>query len=320
MTNAILVTGGSGFIGRPLIARLQAENPTRHVVNIDLLPGPGVHVAADIRKPLRPEDFAPYTFSQCIHLAAVAKEPGYEEHEYYDSNTTGTRHVLNLCEALGIDDVVFTSTMMVFSPTDERRVETDRCDPNTHYGRSKFQAEEMLQAFVDDKPTRSVRNLRPAVVFGPNDVGNFTRLRKQIGLGAFFYVGRRTTVKSCVHVDDVVGYIEHSLKNAPAGMDTTHLAIPGEVTIQQIITAMQESFDLRRIQFPVVPHNVARAASQPFALLASAGLDTGIHPRRMDKLFESTNLDATKMAETPGFDFAHPTVEAAIASWAATEA
>jgi len=317
-TAALLVTGGSGFIGSRFIEEYRQVPGVLPIVNLDLLPGPGIHIECDIRQPIDVEQLADYDFAACVHLAALAKEPGYEVHEYYDTNVDGTEHVLNLCRSVGIDHVVFTSTMMVFAPTDERRAETDIPDPNTHYGKSKLKAERLIKAFLQEAPDRRVGvNLRPAVVFGPNDIGNFERLRKQVDRNAFVYIGRRTTVKSCVHVDDVSGFICWLLQHPhpPGHLHQYHVAIPTEVTIEQIVTAIQTSFGSRRTNFPIVPFSLARALSLPFVGLSRLGLETGIHPRRIEKLFESTNISADPMTGT-AYDFRYRSLEAAVEAWA----
>lgn len=312
---AVLITGGSGFIGSALIAELERSGEFGPIVNIDLVPGPGVYMQADVRQPLPIDELGHYNFTACVHLAGLAKEPGFPHDAYFDTNLGGTRHVLETCRLLSIPQVIFTSTMMVHSPSDDRKVESDVLNPNTAYGSSKALAEgEMLEyAQVTDA---KVSILRPGVVFGPGDVGNFDRLRHMLARKLFFFVGRTDTVKSCVHIDDAVGVITHLL-NDPQDSDTYNVAVNTSTTIAEIVGAMQRHFDLQ-YRVPTIPFRLAHLASRPFEVLSAVGLETGIHHRRIEKLYESTNISADRLLKM-GYEMRHPTIDEAVKAWATQE-
>lgn len=311
----ILVTGGSGFIGRALIAELERNGSFGEIVNLDLEPGPGHHLPVDVRQPLPTDELDQFNFSACVHLAGLSKEPGYEHDEYFDTNLRGTRHVLETCSLLGIPQVIFTSTMMVHAPSDERKVETDVLNPNTAYGTSKALAEgEVLEHAESTGANVSI--LRPGVVFGPGDIGNFPRLRQMLKRKMFFYVGRQDTVKSCVHIADVVGVVLHLLATKP-DTDTYNVALNTPTSIAEIVEAIQRHFDCQ-YRVPTIPFRVAHAASRPFEALATLGIETGIHHRRIEKLYESTNISADRLSKT-GYEMLYPVIDEAIDAWAKEE-
>ena len=313
-SGSCLVTGGSGFIGRRLIDRLERSGRFRRVINLDVVPdGRDDFVAGDLRDPDVGRDLPTDVLTHCVHLAALAKEPGFEHHEYFDVNHLGTRHLLDLCERLGIGSVVFTSTMMVFPAGDVRYAEGDQVAPDTAYGTSKALAELELRRWLAGADRRGVI-VRPGVVFGPGDEGNFERLRRMLARRMFFYVGRRQTVKSSVHVDDVVGLLAHLL-DAPAGPDLVHAVFPEPTTIEDTVEGIFGAFG-GRYQVPVVPFARARAAAVPFGWLEERGLRTGIHPRRIEKLYRSTDISAASLAEV-GYELVHPDVASACRAWAA---
>lgn len=313
----ILVTGGSGFIGAALVRSLEARYPDAQIVNVDVVHGPGIFHKMDIRSPIDISALEHYDFAACVHLAAVAKEPGYPHAEYFSTNTDGTRHVLDACAKLGINSVIFTSTMMVHSPSEDRLAEGAIMDPSTAYGSSKALAEGLVREFAA-RTGASAAILRPAVVFGPGDEGNFERLRVFLDRKIFFFVGRDTTVKSCVHVADVVGFIEYLLDRPsdPSEIDCYNVAIPAPTTIREITAAIQRHFN-SEYRIPTIPYQLAHAASRPFEVVARLGLDVGIHRRRIEKLYESTNIDAAAMVAT-GYDMRHQTVDDAVRAWAAS--
>ena len=265
-----LVTGGSGFIGQRLVERLERSNRFDRVVNLDAVAERGGGHRVDVRRPitLHPGD---HRFGTCIHLAALAKEPGHAHREYYEVNDVGTGHVLDLCAELGIDSVLFASTMMVFAAGVDRRSEDDAVDPDTAYGGSKALAEQRVRAWGQAKAGRRVRIVRPGVVFGPGDEGNFQRLRQLLERRLFFYIGGRDVVKSCIHVDDVVGHIEYLIDDTD-GHQTVHAALPEPTTIEQIVEGMFDAFG-GRYRVPTVPYRAAHVAARPFEWLARVGYD-----------------------------------------------
>jgi len=312
---AILITGGSGFIGRAVIAELEKNDAFGEIVNVDLEPGPGQYLPGDIRQPLPIDDLDGYDFAACVHLAGLSKEPGYDHDEYFDTNLRGTRHVLETCRLLSIPQVIFTSTMMVHAPSDDRKIESDVLNPNTAYGTSKALAEGEMLEFAKSTGAK-VSILRPGVVFGPGDIGNFPRLLRMLERKIFFYVGRQDTVKSCVHVDDAVGVISHLLAD-PQDSDVYNVALNAPTTISEIVGAIQSHFGCR-YRVPTVPFRLAHVASRPFEALAAVGLETGIHHRRIEKLFESTNISADRLSKT-GYEMCYPTIDEAIGAWADEE-
>ncbi len=310
-----LVTGGSGFIGRRLVEQLSRSGRFRHVVNLDARAVEGEGHRIDVRRSitLHPGD---HRFEVCVHLAALAKEPGFAHRDYFEVNDEGTGHVLDLCTELGIASVIFTSTMMVFAAGDERRSETDAVDPDTAYGVSKALAEQRARTWATADPGRRLRIVRPGVVFGPEDEGNFARLRQLLARKLFFYIGSRQTVKSCIHLDDVVGHLQYLIDDDDPH-ELVHSVIPDPTTIEEIVEGMFDAFG-GRYRVPTVPFRVARTGARPFELLARVGYDTGIHRRRIDKLYHSTDVSAERMRASC-FALRYPTVGAGLRAWAEAE-
>lgn len=311
-----LVTGGSGFIGRRVVDRLEASGRFERVVNLDVLADRGGGHRVDVRRPITLHP-GTHRFDTCIHLAALAKEPGFDHRDYYEVNDEGTGHVLDLCDELGIGSVVFTSTMMVFAAGPERRSEDDVVDPDTAYGASKALAERRVTAWGAADRSRRVRIVRPGVVFGPGDDGNFRRLRQLLERRLFFYIGGREVVKSCIHLDDLVGHLEYLLDDRD-GHEVVHSALAEPTTIEEIVDGMFDAFG-GRYRVRTVPFRAAHAAARPFEWLARAGVDTGIHRRRIEKLHHSTNISADRLAAS-GYTLRYPTVAEGLRAWASVEA
>jgi dTDP-4-dehydrorhamnose reductase len=146
VARSILITGGSGYVGTFLRARLEAEGWD----NIRVL-------AADITAP----DLHVPRADVVIHLAGKLNSFRGPASEVERHNFDGTMNLVSRCAPR--THVVFLSTDQVFgSDPDRVYTEADPVGPETVYGRSKVRAEQFLLATT----TPRVTILRTAGVYG----------------------------------------------------------------------------------------------------------------------------------------------------------
>lgn len=298
--NAVMVTGSAGFIGRPLVSRLREMG--RPVVCLDRAVEPATAEASLCIDLAALEDDG-LSARSCpptiIHLAALCKEPGYPWRDYYTNNAEATRRLCRAADRAGVRNIVFTSTMMTFAAGPWRRSESDFCDPDTAYGGSKLQAEEILRAWQAAKPGRRLRIVRPGVVFGPGDQGNMRRLVHALYRRRFAYIGRKDTVKGCIYIKDLVRLLIR-LTDDDGPHDTYHAVYSEPITISDVVHAIDRSWGWNR-RPPTIPYRPALAAAAPFALIDPLGTRFGIHPRRIQKLHLDTDISADRLSD---IDFA----------------
>lgn len=311
-----VVTGGSGFIGTHLVRELLADPRIGQIYILDLHPprvtNPRVtFFSCDLRKPVM---FLPERPCRvCFHLAAICKEPGFPWDEYFLANHIGTVNLIDFLRRAGIPSVLYTSTMMVFRPGDRAMGEDSVAAPDTAYGMSKLLGELELRAWSQEAAHRRLRIVRPGVVFGKGENGNFTRMYYALRKGRFAFVGRKTTVKGCVYVKDVVHCLQFLMDDA-APRVSYNLVLPEVTTVEAICEAFFEVFHFRR-WVPVVPFPLAYALGLAGEVLSRLGIETGVHHRRIEKLFYSTNLSAGEL-QTAGFQFQY-SLRTALADWRA---
>lgn len=200
-----LIFGGSGFIGSHLARALCADGD--EVVIADIVePSESVagaeFVRCDVRRPITidPGD----GFDKIFNLAAVHRTPGHEPHEYYDTNVVGAQNVVDWCDATDQRTLIFTSSISVYGPSEESKSEASEPTPNGDYGRSKLVAESIHRHWAETSSENRLTIVRPAVIFGRGEHGNFTRLAHALARGRFLYAGRKDVVKSCGYVEDLV--------------------------------------------------------------------------------------------------------------------
>lgn len=108
-------------------------------------------------------------FSRCpnANFAAVHREPGHDDYEYYQSNLLGAEDVCAWVEKVDCNRFIFTSSIPPYGPSEEEKDETSLPVPATPYGGSKLAAEKIHQTWQVGNDTRHrLDTVRPSVVFG----------------------------------------------------------------------------------------------------------------------------------------------------------
>ncbi|MCO5734688.1 NAD(P)-dependent oxidoreductase [Rhizobium sp. SSA_523] len=282
-----LVFGGSGFIGTHLVRRLVAVGD--RVLSVDIKPPrerlEGVdYRTADVRDLT---DFDPgMRIDRIYNLAAVHTTPGHPDHEYYETNILGAVAITALARRLQIPQIVFTSSISVYGPGEETKSEATPPAPESPYGWSKFMAEQIKRAWMEEEAGRRLVICRPAVIFGPGEGGNFTRMAALLKKGFFVYPGRRDTIKACFYVGDLLDAIQFA-ERQEARFVLFNGCYPDRYTLEDIV----ESLRLRhmpRARTVLVPKAVVTFAAMLLRPFSAMGL--GIHPDRVTKLTRSTDV------------------------------
>nr|CRL69248.1 nucleoside-diphosphate-sugar epimerase [Mycolicibacterium komanii] len=291
--DAVLVTGSAGFIGGALVSHLREAG--RQVVGLDRAAKPAADSLRLELTTLRPEELPLPCPPTIVHLAALSKEPGYPWRDYFANNAEATRRLCRVADQAGVQNIVFTSSMMVFAAGPWRRSESDFGDADTAYGCSKLQAEEILRTWQAEKPGRRLRIVRPGVVFGPGDQGNMRRLIHGLSSRRFAYIGRSDTVKSCIYLQDMVRLLVRLIDD-DGPHDTYHAVYPQPTTIRDHVDAINQAWGWQH-RPPTVPYRLALAAAAPFAVVDPAGRRFGLHPRRVQKLYLDTNISSDRLGD-----------------------
>jgi nucleoside-diphosphate-sugar epimerase len=227
-------------------------------------------------------------FDLVFNLAAVHRTPGHAAAEYYDTNIAGAVNCVAYCERNSIDTLFFTSSISVYGPSEEALDEESPPCPVTAYGHSKRLAEEIHCAWLARDRPRRLRIVRPAVVFGEGEDGNYTRLAKLLQRGSFLYPGRKDTMKSGGYVKELVHSMIFALQR-PEPVYLYNFTDRHCPTIEEICTVFHEEGGARR-PLGVVPLPVVRAAATVCEALNAVGLKNPISKARVDKLVHSTHI------------------------------
>ncbi len=215
----ILVTGGSGFIGRHVVATLRDQGHQVRVVDLQPHVDPEVDlVQGDIADADVIEAAFDGGFDGVVHLAAVTSVlRSMEQPELtFRTNVQGTHRVLEGARAAGVGSLVFASTGGAITGPMEEPVITERAQlrPMTPYGATKAAGEMLMSAYTSVYDVRCTA-IRLTNAYGPGMQAKdsiVARLMRAIRLGNTFEVyGDGRQVRDYVHVSDVAAAAQLAL-------------------------------------------------------------------------------------------------------------
>lgn len=276
----IIVTGGTGFLGRHLVWRLAEAG---HAV---VFTGRDTAQAAQVLGAARgaclpqfvalehgSDDAAAKLAAHAkgaaavIHCAALASPWGARA-AFGRANIDSTREVLAACKANGVQRLVHISSPSVYFAFADRLAigEDDPLPPPVNeYARSKRIAEELvLQAGL---PNGVI--LRPRAIFGPWDNALLPRLLRLMRYGRVPLLRGGRALIDLTYVDNVVDAVELALALPAAGATPVFNITNGEpIEAAALFDRIAASFDL-----PIRPIH------RPYALadIAARGMELAAH-------------------------------------------
>lgn len=201
------VIGGCGFLGTSL-CRLLEEHQLRYL-SYDLVPTDNAqfidveHLDANKLRDVH----------TLINLAAVHRDDVRPLSRYDDVNVKGASNICDAARAIGINKIIFTSSVAVYGFAEPDTGETGAIDYFNDYGRTKYEAELIYKQWqAEDPENRSLVIVRPTVVFGPGNRGNVYNLLKQIHSRLFVMFGDGENKKSMAYVENVAAFLHYSMK------------------------------------------------------------------------------------------------------------
>lgn len=174
---AILVTGGTGYIGSHTVVYLLESG--LEVIILDNLANSSIKVLERIEKitnrlpifiegdvrdrRLLREVFATHSIESVIHFAGLKSvaESGEYPLKYYDNNVSGTIVLLEEMKRTSVKNIVFSSSATVYgAPIFLPYTENHPLNPINVYGKTKLMSEQILQDAHLSDPSLSVAILR----------------------------------------------------------------------------------------------------------------------------------------------------------------
>lgn len=259
---SVLVTGGSGFIGRHLARELLAQNARLRVLTrSNTLPG-----GAEVEHCRGDLDDAASLGEACRGIDTIFHAAGLADASaraalHWRVNTEGTRRLLQAAATAGVAHFVFLSSVKAMGEGGGRCIDEDwPLPPRTAYGQAKRAAEDWVLE-VGRHSDMHVVNLRPAPVYGPDGGGNLPRLVAAVRRGILPPLPEIGNKRSLVHVSDLV---QVALQAAwhPAANRKTYIVTDGRAySTREIVDLIRRGLG-RSVPRWTVPLGALRALAQ----------------------------------------------------------
>ena len=225
-----MVTGGAGFIGKHLVAKLLRDqhevtifdnfsSSSKNDITHLLEDGVGLVTGDILDYDLLLKSMSNYDF--VIHLAAQTsvEQSIVDPETTIDINVEGTVNVLKSCVKTNVKGLISTSTAAVYGSSPTPISETSQPNPISSYGASKLVTEYNLQAFSRFFGLNCI-SLRLFNVYGngqSTDAGVIRKFLKNISEKIPLEIfGDGTQTRDFVHISDVIQAFYCAIRNIEA--------------------------------------------------------------------------------------------------------
>jgi nucleoside-diphosphate-sugar epimerase len=304
-----LVTGATGFLGRPFCRRLRAAgwrvlglarqpagDDCDRFIPCDLASGEAVPAWGEAVDTV-------FHFAAKAHALAdtAADAAGYER-----INVEGTRRVVEACGRGGVRALVFVSSIKVFGERQQRPDrglnESDAPEPDSLYGRSKFAAEGLVLC-ADAVPHRAV--LRPALMYGPGVKGNLARMWAAVAESRFPPLPETGMRRSLVHRDDFCAALELVAVSAAAHNRIFHVTDGAPLSARGVLEAIRAAQGLPPVRFALPVLALKGAARAGDVLGRVRGRRSPLDSDSLGKLIGPAWFDSALLARELGWRARH---------------
>lgn len=234
----VLVTGASGFIGRPLCQSMREKGIKVTALNRSTHCGPwDDEIVADIAE----LTFNARNMQKCdaaIHLAGIAHSDNVDHSEYERNNVKGTIQLVESGIAAGIRRFIFISSTKAIPFAENVNLKQNS------YGQSKYQAELELKRLAESAKI-DLTIIRPALVYGVGVRGNLGRMIEAIYSHWLPPLPETDHGISMISVSDVVEAISTTLNNDVTISQTYTLTDNQVYSARRIYNEITAGFDRR---------------------------------------------------------------------------
>lgn len=219
----IFLTGSTGFIGKNLIDYFKNKYQF-------------THLDRNKKSIVIEEDVV-------IHLAGKAHDLSTTQNpkEYYEINTELTKKVFDAFINSNAQTFIFLSSIKAVSDSpNEILTENSIPKPKTHYGKSKYLAENYILSHKLKGDKRAII-LRPCMVHGIGNKGNLNLLYTFVTKGIPWILGSFENHRSYCSIDNLLFCIDEIITNQNFSSGIYNVADDVPLTTNKIIELISES-------------------------------------------------------------------------------
>lgn len=276
----LVISGTTGFLGNYVVEHLSSIGVP--------------HFPLSLRSVLMPE--LPKEITVVLHLAGKAhdlKKVSNEE-SYFEVNTELTKKVFDAFLKSQASIFVYVSSIKAVADSTNGQLVTESMQPQpgTAYGKSKLAAEAFLLAQPLPE-TKKLYILRPCMIHGPGNKGNFNLLYQVVKKGIPWPLGAFNNKRSFLSVDNFCFVIDQILSQR-LEPGTYHLADTEPLSTNELVRLIASELNSSANIVPI-PRGFVKA-------LARMGdwLPLPLNSERLEKLTENYIVSNHKLLTALG--------------------
>ena len=234
----ILIFGGSGFIGKHLISKMNGKydflSLSRNLEDNSL--------CSKVGNILEPESYESFLKNTETIINLVGQIESNLD-QFTSSNLTGSLNLLNSAVKYNIKNIILISTISVYGENNNSpSKETDTLSPITNYGIIKMINEKLYEHFSKIHDI-NVTILRLSGVYGPGKIkGFFPQMINAINdesivLEPYNYGNQ---LRDFIYIDDVIDGILKSISHNSSGFDIFNISSGNRYSIKEIISITEK--------------------------------------------------------------------------------
>lgn len=229
----IMITGASGLIGTELRKQLGEHE----IINYDLTEGKDITNKEQLMKNKGTDVI--------IHLAANTSVKDSLNDDTYNTNINGSHNVLELARK-NDSTIIFTSSSVVYKPSNKKLKESDELAPISNYGASKAASEMMIHAYNHSYGIKSTI-VRLANIYGRNSTkGVIHDLHKKLLKDAnkLEVIGDGQQLKSYLHVSDCANAIIKAWQHTKK-IETFNISHDETTSVNKIVKILTKTMKIK---------------------------------------------------------------------------
>ncbi|MDD3816404.1 MAG: NAD-dependent epimerase/dehydratase family protein, partial [Desulfocapsaceae bacterium] len=234
------------------------------------------------------------------HLAGQVGEWGVPDEKFFAVNVEGTRNLLTVADAAGVDHLIFCSTPGVQGKGYANASEGLPYHPPSIYEFTKAEAEKFVLAFQKNSKNLQVTIVRPDFVYGPGDLRRLP-LYRAIRDRRFFLIGDGMALLHPTFIDDAVrGFC--LLPNNPVAFGQIYnIAGPRTMTVREYVRMIGKTLgvSLPGLRLPI---SFARSLAKLFERVSRfSGKEPLLSLSKVDFLTKDHGSDISKAIRELGY-------------------
>lgn len=253
----VLVTGGTGFLGRHmvdalldqghtvlLLSRSKNTNIFKNNKNLNIWKG-NFTIPDNIEGITKNIDII-------YHFAAQLGEWGVPNDVFYSVNVNGTKNLLDACVKNHKPRFIFVSTPGVQGKGIKKAKEYLPYNPPYIYERTKCDAEKLVLNYHNSYGL-PIEIIRPDFVYGPGDYRRIS-LYRAIQRRRFLLIGNGKSILHPTYIDDVIQGLMLFGQHNNAFNEIFNIAGPEQLTVENYIHSIAQAMGgkVPRIKIPVI--------------------------------------------------------------------